>query len=176
MTHLKFGRVCDTDNPAGLVRVEFAADGITSHWLPVASANTGSTKASRPLDVNEQVVCVMDEHCEDGVVIGAIYSEVDTPGAGAGNDKYLLAFSDGATVIYDRAAHKLAVKISTTEFEVATNGFIVKRGGESLRKILVDLIDQILLETHPTSTGPSGPPINASAYSAIKTRLNDLLP
>lgn len=170
---LKYGNICDIDAAKGLARVEFDDDGITSAWLPIVTSGTSGNKYSHTFDVNEHVACLMDEDAENGVIIGAIYSANEQPDGG-GADKVRVAFSDGASVEYDRAAHKLTVKVGNTELDVTQSGFTVKRSSESLKTILTDLIDAILTETHPTSTGPSGTPINAAQYTAIKNRLPNL--
>ncbi|MGI9158242.1 MAG: phage baseplate assembly protein V [Saprospiraceae bacterium] len=170
---LKFGNICDIDAAKGLARVEFDDDGITSAWLPVVTLGSSGNKYSHAFDVNEHVACLMDENAENGVIIGAIYSNAAQPDGG-NKDNVRVKFSDGAEVQYDRAASKLTVKVGTTELDVTEDGFTVKRGGETLKAILTDLIDAILAETHPTGTGPSGTPINAAQYTAIKNRLPNL--
>jgi|TARA_R110000822_G_scaffold26819_9_gene80513 hypothetical protein len=47
--------------------------------------------------------------------------------------------------------------------------------GDTLLGLLEELCDALAAETHPTPVGPSGPPINASQYSAIKGRLKEFL-
>lgn len=47
--------------------------------------------------------------------------------------------------------------------------------GNKLVSILENLIDIILKETHPTGTGPSGPPINSADYIKIKQKLKTIL-
>ena len=47
--------------------------------------------------------------------------------------------------------------------------------GNVLVELLSDLIDTLANETHPTPAGPSGPPVNAPDYTAIKNRLRDIL-
>jgi len=47
--------------------------------------------------------------------------------------------------------------------------------GDKLVSILSDLIDAITKETHPTGTGPSGPPINSADYLKIKQKLKTIL-
>ena len=170
---LKFGNICDIDAAKGLARVEFDDDGITSAWLPVVTLGSSANKYSHAFDVNEHVACLMDENAENGVIIGAIYSKAAQPDGG-NKDKVRVKFSDGAEMQYDRAASKLTVKVNTTELDVTASGFKVKRGGENLKAILTDLIDAILAETHPTGVGPSGTPINAAQYTAIKNRLPNL--
>ena len=47
--------------------------------------------------------------------------------------------------------------------------------GDTLLGLLEELCDGLLAETHPTPLGPSGPPINSSTYSSIKSRLKQFL-
>ena len=47
--------------------------------------------------------------------------------------------------------------------------------GDTLLGLLEELCDGLLAETHPTPLGPSGPPINSSTYSSIKSRLKEFL-
>jgi phage baseplate assembly protein gpV len=53
-------------------------------------------------------VCLKDERDEAGVVLGAIYSDVDRAPVNSA-DKFHLGFKDGTAVEYDRAAHLLAL-------------------------------------------------------------------
>jgi phage baseplate assembly protein gpV len=82
-----------------------------SYWLPVVVPKTQSDKAYWLPDIGEQVVCLMDERDEDGVVLGAIYSRVDgTPVQNA--DICYLGFKDGASFEYDRAGHIFVLSFS----------------------------------------------------------------
>jgi len=82
-------------------------DQMLSYWLPVVVPKAQNDKAYWLPDIGEQVVCLMDERDEAGVVLGAIYSQVDaTPVQSA--DKCHLGFKDGTAIEYDRAAHVLA--------------------------------------------------------------------
>ena len=58
--------------------------------------------------------------------------------------------------------------------QISADGFTIKKGGEDLKTILDDLLTQLQAETHPTSTGPSGPPVNAAQYAAIQNRLPNI--
>lgn len=51
---------------------------------------------------------------------------------------------------------------------------IENKTGESIKKLLDDLIDAITQITVPTGVGPSGTPINALNFTEIKTRINQL--
>lgn len=67
------------------------------------------------------------------------------------------------------------VIISGSEIKATGSGVLIKNGAESLRGILDDLITQITLMTVGTPAGPSTVPVNAAAFSLIKTRLSTLL-
>ena len=84
-----------------------------SYWLPLVVPKTQNDKAYWLPDVGEQVVCLMDERDEAGVVLGAIYSQADgTPVQSP--DKFHLGFKDGAAMEYDRSAHVLALNFQDT--------------------------------------------------------------
>ena len=47
--------------------------------------------------------------------------------------------------------------------------------GDTLVKLLKELITEIQKMNHPTPSGPSGPPVNAPAFGEIARQLNDIL-
>jgi phage baseplate assembly protein V len=107
---LKYGIVSDTKK--GFVRVKFEdLDGIVSDWLPVLVRRSKTEKESWQLEVNEHVVCFMDEHLENGVCLGAIPSEEDSPDPGEAKGKFRKLFSDGTLIEYDKTAGKLTVDV-----------------------------------------------------------------
>ncbi|WP_159195555.1 phage baseplate assembly protein V, partial [Escherichia coli] len=59
-------------------------------------------------DMGEQVEVLLDNNGEDGVVLGAVYSTVDTAPV-ASRDKRYVQFSDGAAFEYDRSTHQLTI-------------------------------------------------------------------
>ena len=75
---LKFGVVTNINPLTAKARVQFADDDITSFWLPVIQHKTNKDKFYSMVDVGEQVACLMDENSEDGVILGAIYTGVDS--------------------------------------------------------------------------------------------------
>lgn len=170
---LRFGTISKIDADKGLARVSFEEDGIESAWLPVLQKKTLKDKHFHIPDKDEHVACLMDEHAENGVILGAVYSKNENPGGVKGADKVGVEFESGDAIEYDRGANKLKVKTGTTEVHVAAAGPTIKKGGESLKTILMDLLTQLEAETHPTPVGPTGPPVNAPAYSAIKTRITN---
>lgn len=106
------------------VRVAFPDhDQMQSYWLPIIFPKTQNDKAYWIPDIGEQVVCLMDEHDEAGAVAGAIYSSADTPPAGMTADKWHVAFKDGASFEYDRAAHALVIALpSGATLSIAAGG------------------------------------------------------
>lgn len=170
---LLFGVITETLPDKGLARVQFTEDDIVTAPLPYLVQGSTDNKFTYFLPVGTQVAVLMDCDVEDGVILGTFYNDEDLPDGGAVG-VYRAKFSDGAEIQYSTDESKLSAKIGDTELILTPDGVTIKRSGESLLAILTDLIDTILQETHTTSTGPSGPPINAAAYTAIKDRLPNL--
>lgn len=107
------GLVLEQDVPNVKVRVRFTdRDQMQSFWLAVGQRGTQDDKDFWMPDVGEQVACLMDDHDEDGVVMYAIYSKVDTPPTGMTADKRHITFKDGTQLEYDRSSHVLDAKLS----------------------------------------------------------------
>ena len=71
---LRFGVISQINASKVEARVRFEDDDSTSFWLPILKTKTLKDKFYSMLDIGEQVVCLMDENSEDGVILGAIYS------------------------------------------------------------------------------------------------------
>ncbi len=127
---MKIGLVIAVDPEKCRVRVQFPdRDEVVSYWLPVMQKKTLKDKAYWMPDIQEHVVCLMDENDEFGVVIGAIYSDADAPPVNSQN-KYHVVFEDGTTIEYDRSDHKLMANVQG-DIEVAATGTInVEAGGD----------------------------------------------
>lgn len=54
-------------------------DNMRTNWLNVLQRNTQNNKDYWLPDVGEQVEVLLDANGEDGVILGAVYSGVDTP-------------------------------------------------------------------------------------------------
>lgn len=74
---LRFGIVSQINPLLAQARVNFGDDDSTSFWLPVLQTKTLKDKFYSMPDIGEQVVCLMDNNSEDGVILGAIYSTAD---------------------------------------------------------------------------------------------------
>ncbi|MBF0482009.1 MAG: phage baseplate assembly protein V [Desulfovibrionaceae bacterium] len=108
---LKIGRVEEIDNTTQRARVKFESDeGMISYWLAVLSRKTLKDQVYCMPDKGELVACLMDANCEEGVVLGAIYSEAD-PTPISDDDTAYLAFEDGTKISYDRKNHVLTGRV-----------------------------------------------------------------
>lgn len=106
---LMFGTVSQIDEQNVRVRVRLpTCDNLRTAWLPVLQRNTQNNKDYGLPDVGEQVSLLLDADGDDGVVLGAVYSEVDRP-AVANRDKRRVDFADGTVVEYDRKNHAMAI-------------------------------------------------------------------
>lgn len=109
-----------------------------------------------------------------GVMVGRI---------GGSNELYV-AMSSEVDRMFLTIAEKQSVEITDKLLEIKTDksnlkitpaGFTLIRDGAGLKKTLADLCDAINRLTVTTSSGPSGLPINAAEFSAIKQELNKYL-
>lgn len=105
----KYGIVCEVK--PGFVKVSFEEDQIVSDFLPVLLRKSKTDKESWPLEINEHVVCIMDESCDEGVCLGAITNTEDTPDPGEGPGKFRKIFADGTFIEYDKNSHELTVDV-----------------------------------------------------------------
>lgn len=104
----KFGTISEVDEQKGLFKVKFDDQDIVSGWLPGICRNTLSNQDESWFDVNEHVVCLMDENLEHGVILGSFYSKNEKPVV-KNKDIRSITFSDGSFIKFDRSAKKLTV-------------------------------------------------------------------
>lgn len=103
------GIISDIDEATVRVRVSLPeCDNLRSGWLPVLQRNTQDNKDYWLPDIGEQVEVLLDDNGEDGVVLGSVYSTVDSAQL-ASRDKRYVHFSDGAAFEYDRSLHQLTI-------------------------------------------------------------------
>ncbi|EFE0679843.1 phage baseplate assembly protein V [Escherichia coli] len=103
------GIISDIDETSVRVRVTLPeCDNLKSNWLAVLQHNSQDNKDYWLPDMGEQVEVLLDNNGEDGVVLGAVYSTVDTAPV-ASRDKRYVQFSDGAAFEYDRSTHQLTI-------------------------------------------------------------------
>lgn len=131
---LKFGTV--SASRPGFARVRLPdADNMRTMWLPIAYPKTQDDECYWTYDLGEQVAVLLDAQGEDGVVLGAIYSDVDTPPITDPN-KFGIRFKDGAELEYDRATHTLTVRGGVQKVIVEADETILLKAGT---KVTIDV-------------------------------------
>ena len=104
------GYVTNIDNN-GRVRVKFPElNGMVSDYLPVIKSHSKNDKDGNFLEIDEEVYCAMDEHCEDGIVLGAYNTDSSPLPINDRNKKYY-TFSDGTHIEYDKSTHTLTADV-----------------------------------------------------------------
>jgi phage baseplate assembly protein V len=110
----------------GYCKVHFPTNDIVSDWLPIAYQGTMAYKDHHPYEVQQQVVCLMDENCEDGCIIGATYNDEDTPPTEANATTWVKKFKDGTVLTYDSSSKELKVKAEGKVTVDAKDDVVVK--------------------------------------------------
>lgn len=104
---LKFGTV--SASKPGFARVRLPdLDNMRTMWLPIAYPKTLQDQCCWTYDNGEHVAVLLDARGEDGVILGAMYSDADKPPVTDPN-KFAVSFKDGALLEYDRGTHVLTV-------------------------------------------------------------------
>lgn len=83
--------------------------------------------------------------------------------------------SDEYLVVAVEEITEQRIQIGTVTFKITDEGFLIQKGGETLKKIFDDLLEEIKKLTVNTNVGPSSVPINILAFETIKTRVNNFL-
>ena len=105
------GIVSVVDDARALARCTLPdKDRVETFWLQVIQPGTQRDKAYWLPDVGEQVVCLLDDSAENGIILGAIYSATDVAPVSTRNKKHI-RFDDGTTIEYDRAASLLSISV-----------------------------------------------------------------
>lgn len=109
---LKFGTVHSIDYEKGLAKVLFPADDLVSPWLHVSQQTTKGSKDYGLPAIDTPVACLMDEHNEEGVIVGAIYNDKNQPDSSQRSGVRSVIFSDGTKVEYNQNTSQLLVNVS----------------------------------------------------------------
>lgn len=186
------GIITDRDKDTVQVRVKFPETGLTSNWLKVLVPLAKESQCFYLPRINEQVICLMDENMEDGVVIGAVYTKTQVSPTVPDTDSVGWLFEPNTYAYYYAADNKLGATVGNASVEVENNtatmdaagciieakntGVKISTPAENLKAILTDILTQleVLTVTCTAPTTPSSPPINLAAFTAIKLRLSNL--
>lgn len=107
-----FGIVTAVDAARGWARARLPEyDNLETAFLPVLQRRTHKDKALDLPDVGEQVALLLDLRGEDGVILGAVWSDADPVPQAEGPDVDVRRYADGTVLRYDRAAHRLTADV-----------------------------------------------------------------
>lgn len=102
---------------------------LLSKPLPWINVRAGNTSTWSPPSPGEQVLVFSPGGVTAaGVILAGIYSNANPKPADAGASNHVAQFSDGTTVIYDHAAHRLHIKLASGTVEVEAPGGITFKG------------------------------------------------
>lgn len=118
---VRLGVITQLDPAAARVKVKTA--GIESDWLPWATSRAGGDRTWHPPEPGEQVVLLSPQgDLGQGVVLPSIYQQ-DHPAPGDRPSVSRTTYADGASLAYDRDAHKWSLEIPAGgAFEVTIGG------------------------------------------------------
>lgn len=110
---LRFGRVveiCEDEKKRGKVRVQLRdGQSMVSHTISTVQKRVLKDQDIQLPDINEPVVCLFSgQGCEEGVVLGAYYSEREKAPEQPPSHMYK-KFNDGAEMYYDREGHEMKI-------------------------------------------------------------------
>lgn len=109
--NLHFGVVSKVDGARPQIKVYFEDLEMESHWLHVPQDGTLKNKHYKmQYRKGDQVAVLLDPLGEEGVVLGAIYSEADPPPV-TDPAKWHKTFEDGTVIEYDSNLHELKADI-----------------------------------------------------------------
>lgn len=190
---ITFGKISEIGTD-GRAKVDLVGEDLKTGWLHLLVTKSMEDQTGFPLDVGETVAIMTDRACEDGVILGAIYTKTDQPTLDP--EQYGLKVSNGDEFIYDRDQQLMNIKLKLAELSIedsnlelsvqseariaeqtgaesgVNSGKVILKGAEPIVSILVDLVTWATSHTHICggSGSPSAPPLQAGALSPISTR------
>jgi phage baseplate assembly protein V len=112
----RYGIIEEVDASRARVRVRLPEQSdLVTGWLPVAQAGSLKDRHYGMPQKGSQVALLTDRHCEDGVCLGAIYSDPDPIPEGADAEQFGTWFEDGTLIRYHKGEHGLLVDLSACQ-------------------------------------------------------------
>ena len=106
---LRFGNICNIEGFRA--RVELPdEDYAKTDWLPILVSNSLSNQENNPIDIQTPVAVLLDESGQDGVILGAIYTDSNPPAVVDSTKKYY-HFKDGSHFEFDPNTSKFTADI-----------------------------------------------------------------
>jgi len=154
---LRFGIVSQINPLLCQARVNFGDDDSTSYWLPVLQTKTLKDKFYFMPDINEQVVCLMDQNSEDGVILGAIYSNADKP-AVTSEKQLSVNFENGSQINANKETDTLTIIFQNIKFvgDITHEGILTNTKGIKSNADITDKTSsmQSMRDTYNSHTHP----------------------
>ena len=180
---IRIGIVSSIDPDRGTAKVTFKdRDGIVSRDLPLNFTKTLHDYDYCMPDVGERVRCFFDPEAPSrGFILGSFPSDTREPPIKNSNKRYTL-FRDGTLIEYDRALHKLTVRIpeegaasidifAESDIDVKTNGNISIKSAGNVQVEAAGNID-IQAAKDVSITGGESITINASLPVVIRSEVS----
>lgn len=129
---VQYGIVTSVDPKTGTARVQLPdQDDMVTADLRVIQARTLKDQCQHLPDVGEHVACVFEgQGYEEGMILGAVYSEADPCPAHDPQVEYH-KFEDGTEIEYDRKKHTLAAIVKGTADISATGNISATTEGNA---------------------------------------------
>jgi phage baseplate assembly protein V len=139
---IRLGRVEAVDYPNARLRVKVG--GILTDWLPWLTGRAGGDRDWHAPEIGEQVLLLAPSgELNQAVVLAAVF-QTAFPQPVNSPDKHHMAYSDGAVIEYDRAAHHLkAVLPAGGTLELTADGGITIAGDITLTGTLTASVDVV---------------------------------
>jgi phage baseplate assembly protein V len=146
---LRWGTVTEVDASAGTARVQIDdAENIVSMPLRVLQRRTLKDQHQELPDLGEHVACMFaGQGFEQGIVLGAIYSDKD-PSPGREPQVQYRKFEDGTELQYDRKSHKLTGTVKGWVDLTVEKDVDIK----VLQKVTIEADDDVLVKSGKTIT------------------------
>lgn len=151
------GIVSQIDASKHMMKVTIPAlDDLETAWLPMITPNAGENQFYCLPDVGELVAVILDARGENGVVLGAMYNEVDTPPTNNAQ-MWMKKFSNGTIISHDRSNGNVIVHtsgtVTATAPQVIINGDLQVNGSIQATG---DVVGQGVSLVEHSHTGDSG--------------------
>ena len=112
----RYGIVTEVDARRARVKVRLPEQGdMVTTWLPMTSATAMQDRHYGLPAPGSQVALLTDALCEDGVVLGSIYSDPDPIPGGADASQFGTWFEDGTVIRYSKSEHGLLVDLAAAQ-------------------------------------------------------------
>ena len=112
----RYGIVTEVDAARARIKVRLPEQGdLVTTWLPMTSPTAMKDRHYGLPEPGSQVALLTDALCEDGVVLGSIYSDPDPIPGGADAAQFGTWFEDGTIIRYHKGEHGLLVDLSAAQ-------------------------------------------------------------